>query len=182
MDCLIWYISIWAIGYIAPLGLGYLVIPGFLERIRGWVGCDEKNWDKFDEYAHEWREENVKDKKKFNSFYKWLVEKKNDSENADKQKGEKGKHRRWFAAIQGWLEQLFVITVVAFNVPGAGAAIPTLLAVKMLTNLNRQGRDLPPELIVRRRAVTGLFGSLISVTFALLGGLICRFNNPLLGP
>lgn len=76
--------------------------------------------------------------------------------------------------VPGWLvgvvERLFFVVAVAFNVSGAAIAMIAWIAVKMVTNWNRVGQ-IPPE--SPRAALTGLIGGLVSMLFALIGGLIC---------
>lgn len=97
----------------------------------------------------------------------------------------------WLAGI---LERLFFTAVIAFDVSAAGAAIMGWVAIKMATDWNRINiKNVPPggappsakstvpinssnidEAKLRVFALSGLYGSLLSMFFALLGGLICR--------
>ena len=76
--------------------------------------------------------------------------------------------------LMGGLERLFFTIAVAFNVPGAVTAMMAWLGLKMVTDWNRPGgvsRD-PAE------AMSGLLGGLVSMFFAMVGGLICKGSSP----
>lgn len=71
--------------------------------------------------------------------------------------------------LTGFIEQLFFTIVVAFNVQGAAIAMIAWATVKMATGWNWQPKDEN-----RLLAFTGLLGTIVSLLFAMLGGLICR--------
>lgn len=74
------------------------------------------------------------------------------------------------AWITGLVERAFFTVAVGFNVSGAVVAMIAWTAAKMATDWNRlQGEREDPA-----GALTGLLGSLVSMFFALIGGLICR--------
>ena len=73
--------------------------------------------------------------------------------------------------LQGALERLFFTVLFVFVPTGTPTAMMAWLAVKMITNLNRG--DLLKLEIVRSRALTGLTGAMVSLFFAVLGGLVC---------
>ena len=74
-------------------------------------------------------------------------------------------------SLIGLVERLFFTIVIAFDVSGAAIAMVGWIAVKLIPNW---------ELFVRHGATnkplafSSLLGSLCSMFFALLGGLICR--------
>ena len=70
--------------------------------------------------------------------------------------------------LTGVIERLFFTVVVAFNVPGAVVAMIAWLAVKMATDWNRPG--IPTT---AAGAMSALLGGLVSMLFAVAGGLIC---------
>jgi hypothetical protein len=100
--------------------------------------------------------------------------------------------------LLGTLERLFFTLLVGFDVPAVSAGIMTWLLIKTVTNWTRinptrrgfigdrealvnlpqgaaQERDtLQQEAKLRIYAVKSLLGSLVSMLFALLGGLICK--------
>jgi hypothetical protein len=69
--------------------------------------------------------------------------------------------------VVGTVERLFFTLIVAFDVTAAAVAMIAWLAAKMATGWNR-----PSESSVG--ALTGLLGGLVSMLFALIGGLIIR--------
>ena len=81
------------------------------------------------------------------------------------------------AWVMGLGERLFFTLAIAFQVPGAAVAMMAWLTVKMLTNWNRpisaDGQNAAEVTTHIRRAMASLFAGLVSLTFALIGGLIC---------
>ena len=73
--------------------------------------------------------------------------------------------------ITGLLERIFFTLLVAFDISGTGVAMMAWLGAKMAANWNRQSNN---DHIVRVFSVTALQSGLVSLLFALLGGLICR--------
>jgi len=69
--------------------------------------------------------------------------------------------------LTGVIERLFFTVVVAFNVPGAVVAMIAWLGVKMATDWNRPPATPPAG------AMSALLGGLVSMLFAVAGGLIC---------
>lgn len=78
--------------------------------------------------------------------------------------------------LTGFLERLFFTVLVGLNVQGAPIAMMAWLALKMATNWNRpiDNRSGRSQLRPLPWAFSGLLGGLVSILFALLGGLICR--------
>ena len=74
------------------------------------------------------------------------------------------------AWITGLVERAFFTVAVGFNVSGAVVAMIAWTAAKMATDWNRP----PAEREDPAGALTGLLGSLVSMFFALIGGVICR--------
>lgn len=72
----------------------------------------------------------------------------------------------------GLIERLFFTILVAFNVPGVAAGLATWILVKMLTGWNRVAGE--PAAWRRMLAFNGLINSLVSLLFAVLGGLIAN--------
>jgi hypothetical protein len=70
--------------------------------------------------------------------------------------------------LTGVIERLFFTVVVAFNVPGAVVAMIAWLAVKMATDWNRPGTPTTAA-----GAMSALLGGMVSMLFAVAGGLIC---------
>jgi hypothetical protein len=101
------------------------------------------------------------------------------------------------AWLMGTLERLFFTILVAFDVSAVSAGIMGWLAIKMGTNWNRinprrqkdswipsagstttpeehqQQQTAQQEAMLRMYALASLLGSLVSMLFALIGGLIC---------
>ncbi len=71
---------------------------------------------------------------------------------------------RW---ITGMLERGFFTVAIAFNVPGSAIAMMAWLGAKMAANWSRQTQD---PLV----GVSALLSGLLSMFFALIGGLIVR--------
>ena len=92
------------------------------------------------------------------------------------------------AWLMGTLERLLFTILIAFDVSTVSAGIMGWLAIKMATDWNRvkifygdPGSGSIPaslkfkeEAKLRTLAVSGLLGTLVSMIFALIGGLICK--------
>ena len=81
-----------------------------------------------------------------------------------------------FPILTGIVERLFFTVLVAFQVSGVGGGLIAWAALKLAAGwgATREGRT--PH---RALAFTGLIPSLISLLFAVLGGLICNGTIPL---
>jgi hypothetical protein len=75
------------------------------------------------------------------------------------------------AWLTGVLERLFFTILVGLNVSGAPAAMVGWLALKLATNWNHPDWKDKPD--ARTFAFSALLGGLVSMLFALIGGLIC---------
>jgi hypothetical protein len=75
--------------------------------------------------------------------------------------------------ITGTIERLFFMILVAFNVSGTATAMVAWITVKMATDWLVVLKD-GKESWQRKLAFSALLGSMISLFFALIGGLICR--------
>ena len=73
------------------------------------------------------------------------------------------------AFLTGLVERLFFSVVVAFNISGTAVAMIAWVAAKMAASWNRQGTT--PDFA--SGAFSALLGAMVSMLFALLGGLIC---------
>ncbi|MFH2012571.1 MAG: hypothetical protein ABIJ37_07735 [Pseudomonadota bacterium] len=84
-----------------------------------------------------------------------------------------------FKGVPGWLigliERLFFTFIIAFDVSGSATAMIVWVATKMLSGWHRTGigDKLKIEDIVPI-SFSALLGSLVSMFFALIGGLICQ--------
>ncbi len=77
--------------------------------------------------------------------------------------------------IVGILERVIFTIMIAFQVSGVGGAIFAWVGIKLVTGWNRLvGGDVSKRML----AFTGLISSLISLFFAILGGLICNGQIP----
>ncbi len=150
--------AVWILGYGLSLLGGHYITQWVLDRIRQKTGCGCDAWKAYLEYANQSRQ--AEDGKAGLSYAEPAT-------------------NPLSPGLQGVFERLFFTTVIAFDVSGAAVAMMAWFAVKMITNLNRAG-DLPPKPITRLRALTGLQGALVSMTLALVGGLVCRFAPSLL--
>ena len=73
----------------------------------------------------------------------------------------------------GIVERGFFTIVIAFWVPGAAVAMISWIMVKMVTNWHQiTGKNLTD----RGLALCSLMASLVSMFFALIGGLFCRYG------
>jgi len=143
----------WALGLLVSLGVGHLVTGILLDRIRVKAGCDDTRMQEFRKRP---RNGPAPTPQSDPASALYVVS----------------------PALQGLIERLFFTLLIAFNISATAAAMMGWLAVKMVTNLNRPGSP-SDEPIVRARALTGLVGGLVSMTFALLGGLIAWLRIPL---
>ncbi|HKO42994.1 MAG TPA: hypothetical protein VJU84_06885 [Pyrinomonadaceae bacterium] len=73
------------------------------------------------------------------------------------------------AWLIGTIERLFFTFIVAFEISATAVAMIAWLTTKMVTGWNRPGAAN----VTSEGALTALLGGLISMFFALIGGLIC---------
>ena len=85
--------------------------------------------------------------------------------------------RRVRPLVTGIVERTFFTSLVAFNVSGYPTAMIGWLALKLATNWNHPAwKDKPAA---RTHALLALLAGLISMLFALLGGLVCSGTIPI---
>jgi hypothetical protein len=81
------------------------------------------------------------------------------------------------ADIPSWLiglaERTFFAILVAFNVSATAVAMIVWVAVRMLYDWNIVWRQRE-NITIRSLALSDLLGNIVSMLFALIGGLICR--------
>ena len=108
------------------------------------------------------------------SFYsiKWVRESKWVNF-IDPDKDRKDRIPGWFV---GSLERLFFTILVAFDISGTAVAMMLWIALKMTRNLDllKTGEKKEDDSGRRMFVFSGLLGSMISMLFALIGGLIIR--------
>jgi len=73
--------------------------------------------------------------------------------------------------LTGLLERFFFTLVIAFNIGGGAVAMFAWLGAKMAVNWNRQSKN---DAVSRAYAMTALQAGLVSLLFALIGGLFCK--------
>jgi len=73
----------------------------------------------------------------------------------------------------GVLERIFFTIIVAFNVNGAAVAMISWLLVKMATNWNS---IIDPDRRMRGYALCSLAAGMVSLSFALIGGLFIKYG------
>jgi hypothetical protein len=71
--------------------------------------------------------------------------------------------------LTGLVERLFFTVLIAFNISGTAVAMIGWIAAKMAANWNRPGTPVA----FAGAALSALLGGMMSMLFALLGGLIC---------
>jgi hypothetical protein len=81
--------------------------------------------------------------------------------------------------LTGAVERLFFTVLIGFETSGAPTAMIGWLALKLATNWNYPDWKEKPD--ARTFAFSALLGGLISMLFALLGGLMCARKFSLLG-
>jgi hypothetical protein len=77
--------------------------------------------------------------------------------------------------LTGTIERLFFTTAVAFELSGVATAMMAWMGVKLAANWNRP--TAPPD-PVGALALSAALGGLVSMFFALTGGVICRSWRP----
>ena len=88
-------------------------------------------------------------------------------------KGQRYKYEH-FDMILGTVERLFFTLAVTFNVGGAIVGMMAWISMKMITNRHWQsGAEW-----TRDRSLCSLLSSMVSMSFALIGGLFCRWPGP----
>jgi hypothetical protein len=78
--------------------------------------------------------------------------------------------KRVTPALTGTLERLFFLILIGYQVPGGAAAMIGWLGLKLATNWNHPDWKDSPR--ARTRAFVALLTGLVSMLYALLGGLI----------
>jgi len=78
--------------------------------------------------------------------------------------------------VTGTIERLFFTILVAFNVSGTATAMMVWISVKMATNWLIVIKD-EKEQWKRQMAFSALLGTMISLFFALIGGLMFHEGN-----
>jgi hypothetical protein len=73
--------------------------------------------------------------------------------------------------LMGAVERLFFTVLIGVDVSGTPTAMIGWLALKLATNWNHPDWKAKPD--IRTFALSALLGGLISMFFALLGGLVC---------
>ena len=74
--------------------------------------------------------------------------------------------------LTGAMERTFFSVIVALNISGAAVAMIGWLTLKMVTNWNRSGGSRDVKQV--RLAFSALLAGLVSMLFAVVGGVICR--------
>ena len=83
-------------------------------------------------------------------------------------------------AFVGLIERLFFTIAIGANIPGTIVAMTVWIGLKMGANwlLARKDNESTDKRLERIGfASTALIGGLFSMTFALVGGLICQLGN-----
>lgn len=73
-------------------------------------------------------------------------------------------------------ERIFFTILVTFDVSATAAAMIGWITIKMVTDWNRIRKHEDDTVGVRSMAFLGLLGNLLSMLFALIGGLLCRLG------
>ena len=96
----------------------------------------------------------------------------NDSEAIKKQQKEQISSNL-LPKVTGLIERTFFTLIVAFDVSGGAVAMIAWLGAKMAVNWNRQSGD--NSVVNRALSMTALQTGMVSLLFALIGGLICKW-------
>ena len=75
--------------------------------------------------------------------------------------------------LVGLTERIFFTILIAFNVSATSVAMIVWVTAKMVYNWNIVLRERE-DITIRSLAASALLGNLVSMLFALIGGLICR--------
>jgi hypothetical protein len=76
--------------------------------------------------------------------------------------------------LMGVVERLFFTIIVACEISGTAVAMVSWILVKMVTNWHKITDESDNKVIKRGLSLVSLIGGMISMLFALLGGLIIR--------
>ena len=79
-----------------------------------------------------------------------------------------------FDMILGTVERIFFTLAVTFSVGGAIVGMMAWISMKMITNRHWQRKPVKS----RDRSLCSLLSSMVSMSFALIGGLFCRWPGP----
>ena len=94
--------------------------------------------------------------------------------------GVKAEHQAVPAGLMGFIERFVFTFAVGLEVPGAFPTMIGWLAIKMASNWNREREtaemDEGKKLRVIRFSMSALLGGLVSMFFALLGGIFCSYE------
>ncbi|MGH8737561.1 MAG: hypothetical protein ACREVC_09410 [Burkholderiales bacterium] len=82
---------------------------------------------------------------------------------------------RFPAWMLGLIERLFFTIAIAFQISSTIVAMIAWITVKMVSNWNRSTAQKGPD--VSGVAMTALLGGILSMLFALIGGLIIRYGT-----
>ena len=82
----------------------------------------------------------------------------------------------WLSMTMGVVERAIYTTLVAFNVPGAGAFIGAWVTIKALGGWSPLTTDRTPYM--QRLFMTGLLSSGVSALMGVLGGILIRSFGP----
>ena len=85
------------------------------------------------------------------------------------------------AWLTGLVERLFFTIIVAVDLSGIAIAMLAWLGLKLAINWNRLGIDLGvehSEILRARFGFSAALAGLVSMIFALIGGLICQLRLP----
>jgi len=100
----------------------------------------------------------------------WIRDDLKRTANSDKSDPPKWGKIDWMTGV---IERLFFTIIVSFNVGGAAVAMTSWLLVKMATDWHRIQSK---EDIDRSLAFCSLTAGMVSLTFALVGGLLIKFG------
>jgi hypothetical protein len=91
----------------------------------------------------------------------------------EKPKRSEGEPNRVPPWLTGVTERLFFTIIVAFDISGAATAMIGWITLKLVSNWNRTSPQSPEHEQWSAWAFSALIGGLVSMLFALLGGLVC---------
>jgi hypothetical protein len=91
----------------------------------------------------------------------------------DFEAGEGAGHERiwWIAVLVGIFERTLITTLVAYDVSGVASFIAAWIAIKMASGWQKWSVGTQ---YARAAAFIALLGNVMSILFALLGGILCR--------
>jgi len=109
--------------------------------------------------------------RKFRNFRNYHIRQITNDKTALEQQKNNQIQSNLLPTLTGIIERIFFTIIVAFNVSGGAVAMIAWIGAKMAINWNRLSGENP---VARAFAMTAFQAGIVSLFFALIGGLFCK--------